>query len=212
MFERFSQADAATTRHYGGTGLGLTISNILAQRMGGGISLNSNEGQGSCFRLEIRLSAARAAPSAPTQISPEAAQLKPGPGVLLLADDNRTNRLLIRKFLADTPLNVIEAENGREAVDMCRDHQPAIILMDMSMPEVDGLTATRQIRTSNMAQPAIIALTANAFESDRRACLDAGMDRFLQKPIRKPLLLETIASVQAERAAPPDQTKDGTNS
>ncbi|AUQ58114.1 two-component regulatory system, sensory/regulatory protein [Phaeobacter inhibens] len=212
VFERFSQADAATTRHYGGTGLGLTISNILAQRMGGGISLNSNEGQGSCFRLEIRLSAARTAPSAPTQISPEAAQLKPGPGVLLLADDNRTNRLLIRKFLADTPLNVIEAENGREAVDMCRDHQPAIILMDMSMPEVDGLTATRQIRASDMAQPAIIALTANAFESDRRACLDAGMDRFLQKPIRKPLLLETIASVQAERAAPPDQTKDGTNS
>ncbi|ATG43053.1 two-component regulatory system, sensory/regulatory protein [Phaeobacter piscinae] len=212
VFERFSQADAATTRHYGGTGLGLTISNILAQRMGGGISLNSNEGQGSRFRLEIRLSAARSAPSSPTQINPEAAHLQPGPGVLLLADDNRTNRLLIQKFLADTPLKVIEAENGREAVDMCRDHQPAIILMDMSMPEVDGLTATRQIRASDMAQPAIIALTANAFESDRRACLDAGMDRFLQKPIRKPLLLETIAAVQAERAAPPDQTKDGTNS
>ncbi|ATG39211.1 MULTISPECIES: ATP-binding protein [Phaeobacter] len=212
VFERFSQADAATTRHYGGTGLGLTISNILAQRMGGGISLQSNEGEGSRFRLEIRLSAARSTHEIPTQINPIPSQLLPGPGVLLLADDNRTNRLLIRKLLANTPLKVIEAENGREAVDMCRDHQPAIILMDMSMPEVDGLTATRQIRASDMAQPAIIALTANAFESDRRACLDAGMDRFLQKPIRKPLLLETIASVQAERAAPPDQTKDGTNS
>ncbi|MFV1465722.1 MULTISPECIES: ATP-binding protein [unclassified Phaeobacter] len=212
VFERFSQADAATTRHYGGTGLGLTISNILAQRMGGGISLQSSAGNGACFRLEIRLSAARTAPIAPTQISRETSQPQLGPGVLLLADDNRTNRLLILKFLADTPLKVIEAENGREAVDMCRDHQPAIILMDMSMPEVDGLTATRQIRASDMAQPAIIALTANAFDSDRRACLDAGMDRFLQKPIRKPLLLETIAAVQAERAAPQDQTKDGTNS
>ncbi|APG46601.1 ATP-binding protein [Phaeobacter porticola] len=212
VFERFSQADAATTRHFGGTGLGLTISNILAQRMGGGISLQSTVGDGACFRLEVRLSAAVTKHIAPTELTSDVPRREPGPGLLLLADDNRTNRLLIRKYLAATQLKVIEAENGREAVDMCRDHQPSIILMDMSMPEVDGLSATREIRASDMAQPAIIALTANAFESDRRACLDAGMDRFLQKPIRKPLLFETIASVQAERAAPLNQSKDGTNS
>jgi hypothetical protein len=123
------------------------------------------------------------------------------PATLILADDNQTNRLLINKYLQSTPLDIIEATNGREAVDLCRTHAPDIILMDMSMPEVDGIEATRQIRAdADINQPIIIALTANAFESDRRACLDAGMNHFLQKPIRKALLLETIATVQADQA------------
>jgi hypothetical protein len=200
IFERFSQADAATTCHFGGTGLGLTISNILAERMGGQITLASEPGKGATFRLEIRLEppkAAQNAPHAPT--SSVVAEVQPA--TLILADDNQTNRLLINKYLQSTPLDIIEATNGREAVDLCRTHAPDIILMDMSMPEVDGIEATRQIRAdADINQPIIIALTANAFESDRRACLDAGMNHFLQKPIRKALLLETIAKVQADQA------------
>lgn len=200
IFERFSQADAATTRHFGGTGLGLTISNILAERMGGQITLASEPGKGATFRLEIRLEppkAAQNAPHAPT--SSVVAEVQPA--TLILADDNQTNRLLINKYLQSTPLDIIEATNGREAVDLCRTHAPDIILMDMSMPEVDGIEATRQIRAdADINQPIIIALTANAFESDRRACLDAGMNHFLQKPIRKALLLETIAKAQADQA------------
>ncbi|WP_293572651.1 response regulator [Phaeobacter sp.] len=195
VFERFSQADAATTRTFGGTGLGLTISNILAQRMGGGISLTSELGKGTCFRLEITFKPASDNTDT-IQASEITALPELHPGTILVADDNTTNRLLLRKYLQNTPLEVFEATNGREAVELCARHQPDLILMDMSMPEVDGLDATRQIRATEHKQPKIVALTANAFDSDRRACLEAGMDMFLQKPIRKPLLLQTLAQLQ----------------
>ena len=109
------------------------------------------------------------------------------------------NRLLIRKYLSDQPLELVEAEDGRKAVDLCRDVQPDIVLMDMSMPELDGVSATREIRALGIGQPTIVALTANAFESDRKACLSAGMDHFLSKPIDKNSLLQTLAALQVER-------------
>ncbi|UWQ36947.1 PAS domain S-box protein [Leisingera aquaemixtae] len=197
IFDRFTQADAATTKAFGGTGLGLTISSMLAKRMGGGISVQSQPGKGSCFRLELQMAPASQAPDAEAPALPDAApQL--GPCRVLLAEDNQTNRLLVRKFLRGQPVDLQEAGNGRAAVEMCRELEPDVILMDMSMPELDGISATQEIRSLPIRQPVIVALTANAFSSDRQACLDAGMDHFLAKPVKKTVLLHTLAAVLAE--------------
>lgn len=196
IFDRFSQADAAITRAFGGTGLGLTISNILATRMGGGIDLCRQKTNGSCFRLQIQMDAVHEQEAqAETDVVVDMAVLQ-GCRVLL-AEDNKTNRLLVRKYLSGLDLTLVEAENGREAVQMCQSESPDIILMDMSMPELDGLAATREIRALNIEQPVIVALTANAFDSDRDRCLAAGMDYFLQKPISKSRLLQTLAMLRS---------------
>ncbi len=201
IFNRFSQADTAVTRSFGGTGLGLTISSILAERMGGGIELESEQGQGAKFRITVQME-----PAENEIIKPSAAQnvdLSALAGSrILLAEDNRTNRLLIRKYLQDQPLELFEAVNGVEAVQMCKNEQPDIVLMDMSMPEMDGLSATSEIRKLTISQPVIVALTANAFDSDRVRCMEAGMDGFLTKPVTKQQLLQAVA----ERAANRHQT------
>ncbi|WP_027256617.1 ATP-binding protein [Leisingera aquimarina] len=200
IFDRFTQADAATTKAFGGTGLGLTISSMLAKRMGGSISVKSDPGQGSCFRLELQMAPAKQARPPAAEISLDTApQIRPCK--VLLAEDNQTNRLLIRKFLRGQPVELAEAGNGRAAVNMFKEQQPDIILMDMSMPELDGIAATREIRNLPMPQPIIIALTANAFSSDRQACLDAGMDHFLAKPVKKAVLLHTLASFLTDTAS-----------
>lgn len=201
IFDRFAQADAAITRAFGGTGLGLTISSILAKRMGGGIDLCMLKESGSCFRLEVQLAKASEKHRSTTVDALMDTALLAGCHILL-AEDNKTNRFLVRKYLSGLGVKLKEAENGREAVTMCQQHVPDIILMDMSMPELDGLAATREIRALNIVQPVIIALTANAFDSDREACLAAGMDYFLQKPISKSVLLQTLAMLQVGRGEP----------
>ncbi|SFI61954.1 response regulator [Celeribacter neptunius] len=197
IFDRFSQADAAITRSYGGTGLGLTISSLLAEQMGGSISLASEPGKGSQFTLDIHVRPAEARP-APQGDSPEEVDTAAIHGMrVLIAEDNRTNRLLIRKYLSGLSVEIIEAENGLRAVDLFREHRPDLILMDMSMPEMDGLQAARTIRALPRPQVPIVALTANAYASDREACLAAGMDDFLAKPVNKEALLRTlIAALQ----------------
>ncbi|KUP91956.1 response regulator [Tritonibacter horizontis] len=197
IFERFSQADAATTRAFGGTGLGLTISRYLAEQMGGGIVVHSAHGQGSCFSLQVQFKAAIGERERPDGV--EVADLARLQGRrVLLAEDNRTNRLLIRKYLSGLAIELIEAQNGVEAIDLCAAYDPDLVLMDMSMPEMDGISATRAIRTLSIPQPPIIALTANAYASDREACLAAGMNSFLSKPINKKQLLSCMASVIAD--------------
>ncbi|MFW8596287.1 ATP-binding protein [Cribrihabitans neustonicus] len=201
IFDRFTQADTATTRAFGGTGLGLTISRLLAERMQGRISVRSAPGEGACFRLEVQMAPPLQGAGAPDSTPySHAAPLEDC--LVLLAEDNRTNRLLIRKYLRGQPVQLVEAENGRRAVELCRELKPDIILMDMSMPELDGIAATKEIRRMPIPQPAIVALTANAFTSDREACLEAGMDHFLAKPINKTVLLQTLASLQADWARP----------
>lgn len=195
IFDRFSQADAATTRSFGGTGLGLTISRLLAKQMDGDITVYSDPGRGSCFSLHIQCQAPLGLPGHIDADEAPDLDLIYGCKVLL-AEDNRTNRLLIRKYLSDLSVDLIEASNGQEAVELCAHHRPDLILMDMSMPEMDGLTATRLIRMpQNPHQPPIVALTANAFASDREACLAAGMNGFLSKPINKRELLHGMAGV-----------------
>ncbi len=198
IFEQFAQADAATTRRFGGTGLGLAISRLLARAMGGDITVNSEVGKGSCFTVLLEMETATPEPATDNQlVDLPAAEAFAGLSVLL-AEDNKTNRLVVRKFLQDYPLTLIEARNGREAIEMTRDNIPDIILMDMSMPEIDGLDATRIIRGLPVPQPTIIALTANAYDSDRDACMNAGMDSFLSKPVRRAQLMREIARAMTQ--------------
>ncbi|WP_323775460.1 PAS domain-containing hybrid sensor histidine kinase/response regulator [Leisingera sp.] len=205
VFERFSQADAAISRRFGGTGLGLAISRRLAEAMDGSIAAASEPGLGSCFTVRLGLQTPLAepvkTPAAPA--CPDGSAALEGLRVLV-AEDNAVNRVLIEKFLQSTPVALAFAKDGREAVARFEDFAPDVILMDMSMPQMDGLEATRAIRAGALPQPAIVALTANAFESDRKACLDAGMDDFMSKPISRSALLDVLGQVaqqaQARRA------------
>jgi len=194
IFEKFSQADSQTTRKFGGTGLGLSISRLLARRMGGDITVTSRAGVGSTFTITLVVQPAEGLEprSAPTHDVVDI-----GPMSVLVAEDNKTNRFLIGKYLKDSPVDLRFAENGKIAVDEVSAALPDVVFMDMSMPEMDGLEATRKIRARPGPQPHIIALTANAFASDRAACLDAGMDDFLAKPVRRAEILSKLAHVNA---------------
>ena len=181
LFRPFSQVDGSTTRKYGGTGLGLAISQRLVGAMGGRIEVDSQPGVGSTFRFRLPLSATQA----PASVQRDAPVDPAGLGLLkvLIAEDNEVNRLLLLRLLERHGIRAEVACDGVEAVSQCGLQPFDVVLMDMAMPGMDGLEATRLIRSCGMHQPRIIALTANAFESDRRACLDAGMDDFLAKPI-----------------------------
>ncbi|MEP2715904.1 ATP-binding protein [Pseudophaeobacter sp.] len=199
IFERFSQADAAISRRFGGSGLGLAISRRLAEAMGGRITVSSELGAGSCFSLAMpfgivgggseTVEAAEETSNEGQLSTTELAGLR-----LLVAEDNRVNRLLIQKYLKGTALELEFAHDGAEAVDKVEQFKPDIVLMDVSMPVMDGLEATGIIRSREGPQPVIIALTANAFDTDRIACLEAGMNEFVTKPINRNRLLEVLAS------------------
>lgn len=193
IFDSFSQADNGISRQFGGTGLGLTICSMLAEQMGGGISVRSQIGHGSVFTLRAALpQTERAVEAAPTR---SAVSLRPGLRVML-AEDNRTNMMILRKMLKGQIPILIEAENGEEAVRLYAEHPPDLVLMDVSMPLKDGLQATREIRrleaARNWPRCPIVALTANAFGEDRAACRAAGLDGFLVKPLSRADLLAEI--------------------
>ncbi|MFY0661731.1 MAG: response regulator [Shimia sp.] len=200
IFDRFAQADAATTRAFGGTGLGLTISAMLARRMGGNIILCEDYYEGACFvaTIDTKPASGNTAPdAAPTVFASEHLD----GARILLAEDNKTNRLLVQKYLSAFDVELIEVENGLQAVEFCKAYNPDVVLMDMSMPELDGVEATRIIRSLPIHQPPIVALTANAFDSDKDACLEAGMDYFLSKPINKAHLLQALSTQLEHRKA-----------
>lgn len=192
IFSHFSQADSATTRRFGGTGLGLTISRLLARRMDGDITVTSILDEGSEFTLTVKLGRVSeenltATPALVNAVEPLSRKV-----TVLVAEDNKTNRFLIEKYLKDTLVDLHFAEDGREAIAQNSALKPELIFMDMSMPVVDGIAATKHIRSHSGPQPKIVALTANAFESDRQLCLSAGMNDFLSKPVRKAELLAKI--------------------
>ncbi len=200
VFESFTQADPGISRQFGGTGLGLTISRLLAQQMGGDIEVASVLGQGSVFTLTIRLS--RVAET-PLPAEPARAPVPETRLHVLLAEDNRTNRLIARKLLERSVATLAEAANGRSAVDMYRAKPPDLVLMDVSMPEMDGLEATRAIRAheaaSGLRHCPIHALTAYSSADQEAACLEAGLDGVLTKPLARAELYALLTRIAAER-------------
>lgn len=195
IFERFSQADAAISRRFGGTGLGLAISRRIASAMNGAISVMSDPGIGSCFTVRLPVSLVEGS----DETVPEAQHVQAVDGIdglhILVAEDNSVNRLLVSKFLKNLPVCLGFAHNGEEAVEYVKQQRPDVILMDMSMPVMDGLEATREIRNLHIVQPRIIALTANAFDTDKDACIAAGMDEFLTKPISRERLMQALSNL-----------------
>jgi PAS domain S-box-containing protein len=205
LFQSFSQADASIARRYGGTGLGLAISRRLAELMGGTLTATSRgiPGEGSRFALVFPAEAAPADAVAAGGPGPERGATLgafAGDGALrvLLAEDNPMNQKLALRLLRNMGLSADVAASGLEVVAAIDREPYDLILMDVQMPDMDGLEATRRIRAAEPTiRPWIVAMTANAMAGDREACLDAGMDDYLTKPIRPNELAAAIAAVPA---------------
>jgi two-component system sensor histidine kinase/response regulator len=208
LFECFEQADSSTTRKYGGTGLGLAITRRLARAAGGEAGMSSTPGVGSTFWFTARLrKGARAAPlpaGAPHADDAEQRLATDFAGQrILLAEDEPVNRMVALETLQHTGLVVDTAEDGARAVQLAAEFPYALILMDVQMPTLDGLEATRRIRRlAGHADTPIIAMTANAFAEDRARCLAAGMSDFLTKPVRPEALYALLWRGLAGRPAP----------
>jgi signal transduction histidine kinase/NO-binding membrane sensor protein with MHYT domain/ActR/RegA family two-component response regulator len=207
LFGEFMQADSSISRRFGGTGLGLAISRRLVDQMGGTIEVESTPGQGTSFRLQLSLPIAEA-PLEPRQSPVQASawiaawkNLGRSPR-LLFAEDNATNQFVARQMLKDMDLRLDMVANGAEAVEAASRFAYDVIFMDMQMPEMDGVAATRMIRSRGgaLATVPIIALTANAFPEDVKACFDAGMDQFVTKPFSRDELLAALHTALSKDA------------
>ena len=203
LFQSFSQADSSTTRKYGGTGLGLVISKRLAEIMGGSMSAESEgAGKGCTFRFHIRAQAVTAqagatTPAGKAAIDPQMASRHPLR--ILLAEDNLVNQKLALRLLSQMGYTADVVANGALAVERVQQQPYDVVLMDVQMPEMDGLEASRRITAKWKAheRPRIVAMTANAMQGDREECLAAGMDDYVTKPIRVDALVEALNQVRA---------------
>ena len=213
LFEAFTQADTSTTRRYGGTGLGLPISQQLVALMGGHIEVESQPGQGSCFSFEIDAPlnpAAAPGPTASAPLPPAPSAPQPFPPAvagkrLLLAEDNPLNREIVLGLLEGSGLVIETAEDGQQALDKFRGAHFDLILMDVRMPRMDGHETTRCIRALDPRVP-IIALTANAFAEDVARSKAAGMNEHLSKPIEAQRLFDLLRQYlrpDADQPIPP---------
>jgi PAS domain S-box-containing protein len=196
IFDAFTQADTSTTRRFGGTGLGLTICARLTELMGGRIWVKSEPGHGSSFHFTVRLerrlttrTAAQAQPAGHGLAAPQRALR------VMLAEDHPVNQLLATTLLKKWGHQVVLAENGQQVLDLFPTQRWDMILMDMQMPIMGGLEATQRIRAleAGAQHTPIIAVTANAMEADRLACLEVGMDGFLSKPVNAAALQAVLA-------------------
>ncbi|MEI6666742.1 MAG: GAF domain-containing protein [Acidobacteriota bacterium] len=210
LFRPFSQVDASTTRHYGGTGLGLAISRRLCELMGGRMWVESEEGRGSAFHFTIRADAA-SGPAGELDATTSLAASAVDPGLaarvplrVLLVEDNAINQRVVQLMLSRMGYRADVANNGVEGVVATARQDYDLVLMDVQMPEMDGLEATRAIRRAGSAarRPWIVGVTASATVEDREKCLSAGMNGYLSKPIQIIDLQQAIARCGAERMLP----------
>lgn len=203
LFKPFNQIDSTITRKFGGTGLGLVICEKLIKLMGGGISVKSFEGDGSCFSFEIDCGIAEAgsadrnaqheikvAASAKTVLSEAFAQTYPFR--ILIAEDNPMNQRLITRVITKLGYEPDLAVDGQHALDMVAANNYDLVLMDVQMPELDGIQAAEIIRAEYGARPLIMAMTANAMSQDIERCMQAGMDDYISKPLSIELLVEKL--------------------
>ena len=191
IFEKFEQADASTTRHFGGTGLGLAISKGLIELLGGELYAESELGVGTCFIFHIPVTVYEGDIQERREVPPSL----PSGTRVLLAEDNDINADIVMEMLKSEKVKCLRAKNGQDAVNAEKKHDFDVVLMDCQMPIMDGHTASALIRKEgrNKSKIKIIALTANAFIEDKDACLAAGMNAHLSKPIRKKVLFDCIA-------------------
>lgn len=214
LFEAFVQADSTITRRFGGTGLGLAVSSQLVQLMGSRLQVESEPGQGSrfFFDLELELAPANEAPDASQKLTNDPATEWVTPPALLhilVVDDNAVNRLVAERMLRKVGHSVSLANSGEEAVAACEENDFDIILMDIQMPGMDGMEASRLIRASRdngRTVPPIVALTAQAMEDDRECLLAAGMSGYITKPIVPSELFAAIAAAGGISEPSPSQS------
>ena len=195
LFQSFTQADGSTTRKYGGTGLGLAIVRQLVLLMGGKTGVESAPGKGSAFwcELDFPVAAMGAQAEAPQEAAPQAeGSLR---GHVLLVEDNKVNQMVASKMLAAMGLTVDLADDGEKALAALAEKDYDLVLMDCQMPVLDGYQATRAIRSQESPgakRLPIIAMTAHAMEGDRQKCLEAGMDDYIAKPVKRELLRKLL--------------------
>ena len=209
LFQPFVQIDGALNRHNSGTGLGLALVKSIAEMHNGTVSVTSEVGVGSCFTIALPCENISMSspiypnqPPSPLEPSPDNA-IAEGLPTLLLAEDNDGNKLTISRYLKAKGYQLLFAKDGQEAIDLARSMRPDLILMDIQMPNIDGLEAIKIIRRDNIPELAnipIIALTALAMTGDRERCIEAGANEYLTKPIKLNQLANTIKQILSPKA------------